>query len=199
MAEEFSDDEFIEEEGGSSNRAVAVAAAALAGLFILILLGTLAVSYLRRGEQRAQTAQIESANATTEAYNLLVTQTVAAMETEAARPTDTPTPTPTEIPPTATATFTPQPTNTPVVQAATEEPEDPDELAAQDETPTPVLAGTSIFAPGQVGATPTPLGLAGPGTAVDTLPQTGLETWGLIVAALAFVALVFAARRLRTA
>jgi hypothetical protein len=201
MVEEFVDDEFIEEEEGSSNRTVALAAAALAGLFVLILLGTFAVSYMRRGEQRAQEAQIIAANATTEAHNRQVTQTVAAMQTEAARPTDTPTPTPTEIPPTATATFTPQPTDTPVVQAAAgDDDEDPDQLAAVDQTPTPVLAGTAIFAAGQLGATPTPISLAGPAPAAGgTLPQTGLETWGAIMAALAFLGLAFAARRLRTA
>jgi type II secretory pathway pseudopilin PulG len=199
MVEEFVDDEFIDEEEGNSNRTVVLAAAALAGLFILILLATFTVSYMRRGEQRAQISQIESANATTEAYNRQVTQTVAAMATEAARPTETPTPTPTEIPPTATATFTPEPTDTPVVQAPTGESEDPDQVAAMDHTPTPILAGTSIFAPGQLGATPTPLALAGPGSAGGTLPQTGLETWGAIVAALAFLGLAFAARRLRTA
>jgi hypothetical protein len=198
MAEEFVDDEFIEEEEGNSSRAVALAAAGLIGLFVLILLGTLALTYARRGEQRGQVAQIEAANATTEAYNLLVTQTVAAMETEAARPTDTPTSTPTEIPPTATPTFTPQPTDTPVVQAPAGD-EDADQLAAAEQTPTPVLAGTAIFAPGQVGATPTPLGLAGGAQTPSTLPQTGLATSGAILAALAFLALAFAARRLRTA
>jgi LPXTG-motif cell wall-anchored protein len=199
MVEEFVDDEFIEEEEGGSNRAVAFAAVGLIGLFVLILLGTLMISFLRRGEQRAQVAQIEAANATTEAFNLQVTQTVAAMETEAARPTDTPTPTPTEIPPTATPTFTPQPTDTPVVQAPDDEAEDdPDQLAALDQTPTPVLAGTAIFGVGQAGATPTPLGLAA-GQSPTTLPQTGLETWGAILAGLAFLALAFAARRLRAA
>jgi cytoskeletal protein RodZ len=199
MVEEFVDDEFIEEEEGSSSRAVALAAAGLIGLFVLILLGTLVLSYVRRGEQRGQVAQIEAANATTEAYNLLVTQTVAAMETEAARPTETPTPTPTEIPPTATPTFTPQPTDTPVVQAPAEDEESADQLAAAEHTPTPVLAGTAIFAAGQVGATPTPLGLAAPAQTPSTLPQTGLQTTGAILAALAFLTLAFAARRLRAA
>jgi hypothetical protein len=200
MSEDFMDDEFVDEEGGGSNRAAMLAAAGLTGLFILTLFGILLVGLMRRGDNRPEIASIEATNAAVEAANLLVTQTVAAMATEAARPTNTPTPTLTPIPPTVTPTFTPQPTDTPVVQAPIDDDDDEndDGLAAGDQTPTPVLAGTSIFAGGQLGATPTPISGAGaPGTGV--LPETGLTAWVGLLMALLFMSLAFVARRLRTA
>jgi hypothetical protein len=118
-----------------------------------------------------------------EAGNALVTQTVQALQTEAARPTDTPT---TE--PTVTATATPvPPTDTPVVQqpeaAETKEPE-------SSPTATSAQVGGGSIAPTTVP------GNAGGGS--ETLPQTGLSAWALVVGAIGLMAVLLVARRLRT-
>ena len=136
-----------------------------------------------------QIAAIETQNAVIAVTNAAVTQTIAAMQTEAARPTDTPQPPPTNTP---RPTNTPLPTNTPVVQQAEEE---PTATAAVD------LLGTSTFSGGSGDNTPTPIaalsGGNGSGTN-DSLPQTGIETWGILVAAFGLIAALVAARRLRS-
>lgn len=165
----------------------AILLAALLGVLVLAVLCTGAVFILREDPDQAgvsaTSTAIAVANATTLAQNARVTQTISAMETEAAQPTNTPTAT--AVPPTETATVTPTspPTETPVI----EEPE---------ATPTPNLFGTSIFG-GE--ATPTPItgGTGGTDTG-GTLPDTGFNVTTLIVAAIGLLLLVIAARRLRT-
>lgn len=160
----------------------AILLAALLGIFVLALLCTGAVLFLRDGGDQAglnaTSTAIAEANATTLAQNARVTQTIAAMETEAARPTNTSTPTsePTE---TSTPTETPAPTETEVV-------------AEVDETPTPNLFGTSIFAGED---TPTPI--AGGSTGGGTLPDTGIGLGAALAIAVGLLFLVFVARRLR--
>ncbi len=165
---------------------------ALGAVLVLATICTAGVLYFRpddvaNGISGTSTA-IAQANATTLAQNALVTQTLSAIETEAARPTNTPTNTP--VPPTNTPvpTNTPQPTNTPVLQEPAEA------------TPTPNIFGTSIFSI----STPTPIvGTGGgtdtgTGTGGGTLPETGIGTGTAIAAALGLFLLLITARRLRT-
>ena len=163
----------------------AILLAALLGILVLALICTGAVFLLRGGGQEdisATSTAIAEANATTLAENARVTQTIAAMETEAARPTETPTDTP--VPPTSTPTTTgtPSPTSTAVVTVTVEA------------TPTPNLFGTSIFG----GNTVTPLpGAPGPGPGPGALPTTGISLGSALAAALGLLLLLILARRLR--
>ena len=164
----------------------AILLAALLGILVLAALCTGAVFVFRDGNQAeisGTSTAIAEANATTLAQNAQVTQTIAAMETEAARPTNTPTNTP--VPP----TNTPAPTNT-------LQPSPTAVLEGAEATPTPSLFGTSIF-----GNTPTPIsgtGGTGNGTGGGTLPDTGIGVGTAVAIALGLLLLLFAARRLRT-
>lgn len=163
----------------------AILLAALLGIFVLALLCTGAVLFFRDGGDQAgvnaTSTAIAEANATTLAQNARVTQTIAAMETEAARPTNTSTPT-SEPTATATATQTPEPTETEVVAEA-------------DETPTPNLFGTSIFTGED---TPTPIAGGATGTGGGTLPDTGIGLSAALALAVGLLFLGLIARRLRT-
>lgn len=164
----------------------AILLAALLGILVLAVLCTGAVLFVRSDGQAdvsGTSTAIAVANATTIAQNEQVTQTIAAIETEQARPTNTPTNTP--VPPTDTPapTDTPQPSPTAVVQEV-------------EATPTPSLFGTSVF-----GNTPTPVSGAadnGTGTGGGTLPDTGINLGTAVGLALGLLLLLFAARRLRT-
>lgn len=161
----------------------AILLAALLGVLVLAVLCTGGVLFFRGDDDVADvggtSTAIAQANATTLAQNAQVTQTIAAMETEAARPTATATNTPQ---PTATTTNTPQPSPTAVIEEA-------------EATPTPSLFGTSIF-----DTTPTPIGGAGDGTGTDggALPDTGIGLGAALAAALGLLVLLVGARRLRT-
>jgi LPXTG-motif cell wall-anchored protein len=195
MSEEFSDDFVIEEED-TANRSFLIAAGSLIGVFILLAACLLVYVLMQRGEVQDEVAQIEAQNATTQAQNALVTQTVEALETQQALaeieserataeaeslmatqtveametmealPTETPTPTEVVQQPTSTAT------NTPV--------------------PTLVLGGGGDG--DGTGALVTPIT---PG-AGETLPQTGISILGIAAVGLGLVAILIVARRLRT-
>jgi type IV secretory pathway VirB10-like protein len=189
--EERMTEEFILEEDESpdgldrlNRRPFLIAVGGLAIVGILAVACIFVVLSLRGPSARGadQIAAIETQNAIIAVTNEAVTLTIAALETEAARPTDTPRPTATNTP-TPIPTETPTPTNTPVVQQAEEEEES--------------LTGTTVFGSGGLGISPTPIGPLGGGEE-GTLPQTGIATWGASVAALLLIAILFAARRLRS-
>lgn len=186
-----------EPEMRESGQAFAILVAALLGILVIALLcigGALVIR--ERGDLAdisATSTVIAIANATTLAQNARVTQTIAAMETEAARPTSTSTATPTPTnTATATATSTPEPTAT----AVAEEPEG-------EETPTPNFFVTSIFEGTRAGATAAapPTGGTGTGTGTGTgggtLPQTGVGLGTLIIGALLLTLSLGVVRRLR--
>lgn len=206
MSEEF-EDFGVEEEGGRSRFGL------IAGLLIATLIGIVicvaAVLFVRNNntgdtiaENSLTATAITMQNATTEARNALVTQTVIAMTEEASRPTATPTDTP--VPPTETPepTSTSGPTETPVVQEAGDGTGDGEDGTGDGEDGTPNAQGTSIFDDAS-GATATAIagggssdgsGLGGGG---DTLPDTGLGLAEALAVALGLLAVLFVARRLR--
>lgn len=183
---------------GSSSRPFLTAVGLLLLVFILAA-GCGAFNLLsRNGDDQtvvanATIAAIETQNAIVAVTNEAVTLTIMAMETEAARPTETPTlpPTATEPPP---ATETPEPpTQTPVVpegEVIGEDGEDGDE-------DTPAAEGTTTFPPTD-DSTPTPIPVL-TGNDKGALPDTGIDTWSAMLLGLALVAVLFMARRLRRA
>lgn len=213
MSEDYSDDFIIEEEEEGANRTFLIIAGSLVGLLILILSCVALVSFLNRGDNSAQIAEIEAANATTAAENARVTETIVAMELTAQAPTATFTPSPSPEP-SNTPTATPAPTDTPVVQTpGTSEAGGGEEgggisLDGGTTTVTPNAAGTQIFGgDGGTFVTGTPIsgtGAGGTGTGTgtgsgsETLPQTGISTVGLVAIGLFLVFGVVVARRLRT-
>lgn len=181
--------------GSSSNRPFLTAVGLLLLVFILAA-GCGAFSLFSRGSgdqqvvANATVSAIETRNAIVAVTNEAVTQTIMAMETEAARPTETPTlpPTATEPPP---ATETPEPpTPTPVVPEGEVVGED----GAEDAPP---AEGTTTFDPTD-DSTPTPIPVL-TGNDKGALPDTGIDTWGAMLLGLALVAVLFMARRLRRA
>jgi LPXTG-motif cell wall-anchored protein len=187
MTEEFilEEDDSLDDRGSSNRRPflIAVGGLALVGVLAVACIA-IVLSFRGRSATNAdQIAAIETQNAVIAVTNEAVTLTIAALETEAARPTNTPEPTATNTP-TPIPTETPTPTNTPVVQQT-------EEVEVAD------LSGTTVFGPGGLGASPTPIGPLGGGEE-GTLPQTGIATWGATVAALLLVAILFVARRLRS-
>ncbi len=189
MTEEYLE-EYLEEdssEGSSSNRPFVITAGIL-GLIGLISIACIVIVLLTRGQGNGATsdeiAQIETRNAEIALTNEAVTMTIIAMETEAARPTNTPTNTPTSTA-TTLPTNTPQPTDTPVVPQT--------EVA---EATSQTFPGTSVFSAGSGDSTPTPISAVGSG-GNGSLPQTGISTWTATIAALVFLAVLIAARRLR--
>jgi uncharacterized membrane protein YgcG len=215
MADDYTDD-FMEdeEEGNGAGRPFMIIAGILLGIFLLTLMCIAAFAMTSRNGQQDLVAEIEMTNEAIASQNLLVTQTVAAMQTEAARPTDEPTATPTEIPPTPTVTATPTPTETPVVQPPNGDNGDNGDGNGDngdgdgngngngDGTGSggsgEVTEGTRIFSGGGAGAgTPTPV--ATPPGGSTTLPETGLELWAIILGALGLMAVLFIVRQLRMA
>ena len=203
--EEYIEDDFLEEERSSNRRQFLIGVGVLVSLFILM--GACTAFFLvnnRAAESRAaESAVIETRNAETLASNSATA--AAATDVAAAAPTNTPEPTAVS---TETAEpNTPTPTNTPVVDAEAEVEAD----AANDNTNEAAedITGTPGSENGTDGtkddgsaddATPTPLSAlseTGDGSG-DALPQTGLDTWGIVVAAFVLVGLFIFARRLRT-
>lgn len=189
MTEDFIIEE-EHEEASNNRRPFLIAVGILLSIFILAAICSATLLYTRDGKptngDAAAIAAIETTNAEIAVTNAAVTQTIAARETEKARPSDTPVPPPTNTP---IPTNTPQPTDTPVVGQAEE----------GEETATPNLSGTSAFSDGSANNTPTPIpGLSGSTGGNDSLPQTGIETWGALVAGLGLIAVLFFARRLRS-
>ena len=135
----------------------------------------------------ATVSAIETQNAVVAVTNEAVTATIAAMQTEAARPTETPSPPPT-FTPTPQPTATPQPTNTPVIA---------EETVESGDLATPNLSGTSVFENATGDNTPTPIPVTGGSGDNGSLPNTGLDTWGIMLIGLVLVAVLFMARRLR--
>jgi LPXTG-motif cell wall-anchored protein len=182
MTEDFILEE--NEDGDSGERRpFLIAVGVLAAIGILSVVG-IAIVLMTRDAQpsnRQEIAAIETRNAEIAVTNEAVTRVVAAMETEAARPTETlePTSTPQS---TAIPTNTPRPTNTPVVRQA------------EEDEATPDSSGSSSLGTG--GATPTPIAALGSGD--GSLPQTGIGTWAATIAAVVLLAVLFAARRLRS-
>jgi hypothetical protein len=184
------------ESGQASPFAILVAA--LLGILVLALLCTGGALVIRERGQAddigATSTAIAIANATTLAQNARVTQTIAAIETEAARPTSTSTSTPT---PTNTATATATATLEPTATAVAAEPEG-------EETPTPNFFVTSIFEGTPTGATaaaPSTGGTGagtGTGTGGGTLPQTGGGLGALIIGAVLLTLSLGVVRRLRS-
>lgn len=195
MSEEFSDDFVIEEED-TANRSFLIAAGSLIGVFILLAACLLAYVLMQRGQVQDEVAQIEAQNATTEAQNALVTQTVEALETqqalieiEAENATAEAEILMATLTVEAMETLEALPTETPV---PTEVIQQPTPTATNTAIPTLVLGGGGDG--DGTGALATPIT---PG-AGETLPQTGISVLGIAVAGLGLVAVLIVARRLRT-
>jgi hypothetical protein len=207
MAEEFSDDYEFEtgSESGASNRPFLIAVGALVIIMILAIAGTGAYLLSNRDDDGQQT-EIAARVATNEAIatqNSFVTQTLEARETEAAQPTSTPEPTNTAAPtetPLPPPTELPAPTDTPVVGGLDEGAQGETGL----ETPTPDFSGAinagggSFTGGGGAGTLATPTPISGVAQGSGTLPTTGIEVWSALGLAAVALALVVAARRLRT-
>lgn len=214
MQDDYIEEEYLEEESSSNRRPFLIAVGVLVTLFILM--GACTAIFLvnnRAADDRAQqTAAIETRNADTLAANaataIAATEAAAAIiPTNTSEPTVAPTSTP--EPP------TPTPTNTPVVEGSgvgdvTETPEAGveaegtvtaegevigDGTAVSDDDAT-ATAAMSEASDGTTEATATPIS-AVVGTD-DSLPQTGLDTWSVLLVAVVLVGLLFFARRLRT-
>lgn len=203
------EEDFIEEnadEGGSSRRPFLVAVGVLLTIFVLAAACS-SVMLLTRGDDQPEVdpeavAAIYTRNAETAATNTAVAMTIAAMETEAARPTDTP------EPPTATNTATPPPTettaptNTPVIAKETEKAtsETLETIIAEattENTPTPIAVSENNTGSSDNGGS-TSGNTGGVNNGEGSLPQTGIDTWGAVVVAALLIVVLFAARRLRS-
>jgi hypothetical protein len=141
-------------------------------------------------DQTAAVAAIETQNAMIAVTNAAVTQTIAAMETEAARPTDTPTPPPPTFTPEPSPSNTPRATNTPVVADV--------DLGTVVADGTPNVSGTSVFEGEAGNSTPTPIPV-GSSNGGGSLPDTGFELWAIALAGIVLVGILVAARRMRHA
>ena len=196
-------DDFIydqeESSAASGGRSPFVMAVAILGtIFVLAAICSAVFWFTRDGNggtptNQAEIAAIETQNAIVAVTNEAVTATIAAMETEAALPTATATTPPTFTP---QPSVTPIPSETPVVQSA-------------DGSPTPNILATDIALSGGVdanGNTPTPIpGFASGGSGNGTsstgggaLPQTGIDTWSALIAAVVLIVVLVGARRLRS-
>lgn len=189
----MSDEDFIIEEDGSNRRSFMIIAGVLATIFVAaaICSGVYLLSG-RSSSSNPQATAIAATNAviliTNEAVTVAIemTETAAAMPTNTPEPTETATETPTAVP------DTPEPTETPVVEV--------------EETATPNLSGTSTFeevegtetAESAIAATATPIPAATSTAGNDSLPETGFDTWGVLLAGGLLVFVLLVARRLRT-
>ncbi len=173
-------DDFVVEEKPSS-RAFIFAVLGMAALFVISVVAIVIIALT--GRRIGGSDEIAIMNQTIEAQNLLVTQTVIAMETEAAytpppsprSPTAAPTSTPTQTKAPAPAKGTPSPVAQTAIPLATE---------AED-------SGATVEAPTVPAPTPT----IGPGG--GQLPAGGMGMWGAILAAVVLVSIIMLARRLR--
>lgn len=214
MQEDYIEEDFQDEESSSNRRPFLIAVGVLVTLFILMGACTAFFLFNNRAAERSEQASIiETRNAETLAANAATA--IAATETAASAPTNPPQPTtaPTNTPEPATVT----PTNTPVVDAEEEEDaltdasgEEGGEGTVEAGEGTAVSDSGAIITEGDAtaegsaageDATPTPMSaLSDTSDGTDNaLPQTGLDTWGVVVAAFALVGLLIFIRRLRTA
>ncbi|NHZ71514.1 MAG: hypothetical protein GWP17_00285 [Aquificales bacterium] len=189
------EDESVEEQSSSGSGPFLTAVGILILIFILAA-GCSGVMLMSRGggngdANSAQATSIAVTNEAILAQNLQVTETIAAMETEAARPTNTPTPPPPTFTPQSSPSNTPRPTNTPVVV------DNEDETASEVENGTPNVSGTSVFEDETDDSTPTPIPVGGSNESGE-LPDTGFELWAIVLAGIVLVGIVVAARRMRS-
>jgi hypothetical protein len=212
MQDDYIEEDFLEEENSSNRRPFLMAVGVLATLFILMGLCTAFFLINNRAaeDRNAEVAAIETRNAETEASNAATA--IAATETAVAIPTEPPIPTeaPTDTPAPATLT----PTSTPVVEDTTDEEAvigtgdgdgddegEETDPAAEGTDETDAEAGSGDGDEVDEDATPTPISAlseTGDGSNGEALPQTGLDTWGVILVAFVLVGLFVFARRLRT-
>jgi hypothetical protein len=208
MQDDYIEEDFLEEENSSNRRPFLMAVGVLVTLFILM--GACTAFFLvtnRAAQDRdVEVAAIETRNAETEASNAATA--IAATDTAALLPTNTPVPTkaPTETPAPATLT----PTSTPVVddtidqEAIIETGNDNSVDGTETDVSANENANENVTGDGTVvdgEASPTPISAlseTGDGSNGEALPQTGLDTWGVVLAAFVLVGLLIFARRLRT-
>lgn len=203
-------DDGSEDEASRDNSPFYKAAGLLVVIFLLSLICG-GISYATRGsgdetasdpntssQQSEEIAAIETQNAVVAVTNAAVTQTIIAMETEAAT---TPTP---AIPPTNTPVLEPTntlvPTATPLFQETTPNPDGDggDNADGSDGTgDSGNDAGSSV---GDGVSTPTPIPGLGSGSGDSgsgTLPETGIGAWVAALAALGLIGLFMGARKMR--
>lgn len=188
------EDEYIVEEGSQSNsrRPFLLAVGVLLTIFVLALACS-AILLSSRGTdtQTDEIAAIETYNAEIAITNTAVF--MAATETAAAQPTSTPEPPPaTHTPPPPPPTDTPVVTETPVVIKATEKA--PETAVATSEGDSATVENTATPISDSSSNNNNNSGTSNS----DSLPQTGIETWGIILTALFLVIILISARRLRS-
>ncbi|GJM42942.1 MAG: hypothetical protein DHS20C20_32240 [Ardenticatenaceae bacterium] len=210
MQDDYIEEDFLEEENSSNRRPFLMAVGVLVTLFILMGACTaiFLVSNRTAQDRDAEVAAIETRNAETLDANAATA--IAATDTAASAPTDTPVPTtsPTET----SAPATPTPTNTPVVDNTTDEgatiETENDNDAVDDDAESDGSANendsensTDESTTVNDDASPTPISAlseTSDGSNEEALPQTGLDSWGIVLAAFVLVGLLIFARRLRT-
>ena len=197
------DDEFIEDDyydadegSSSSGRPFLIAVGGLLLVLVLAIACTAAILSARSADTSngEEVAAIETQNAIIAVTNMAVTAAINATQTAEAQPTNTPLPTNTATPEPATATATPvvSEEETAVAETAPEE----EGTAVPTVDATEGAAGV-IEVPGDAN-TPTPTPLSSVEAGKDSsLPQTGLETWGIIALGAVLVIVLLGARRLR--
>ncbi|MEJ2748101.1 MAG: hypothetical protein P8183_09370 [Anaerolineae bacterium] len=155
MNDDFIYEEEVDSVGSSNRRPFLIAVGVLLTIFVLAVICSATLLLTRGGGNgnAEEIAAIETQNAIVAVTNEAVTQTISAMSTEAARPTDTPPAPPTNTP---RPTNTPLPTNTPVVQAA-----------EATTTATPDLLATGTAATVSEESTPTPISALGNGSTAN--------------------------------
>jgi len=205
------DDGGSDDEGSRDNSPFYKAAGLLVFIFLISLLCG-GISYATRGgndnttdsdknsEQSEEIAAIETQNAVVAVTNAAVTQTIIAMETEAAT---TPTP---AIPPTNTPALEPTntiiPTATPLFQETTPDPNGDGSDNANGGDNTGDNGGDNSSSVGDGVSTPTPIPGLGSGSGNNgsgTLPETGIGAWVAALAALGLIGLFMGARKMRHA
>ncbi len=195
------DDEFIEDDyydadegSSSSGRPFLIAVGGLLLVLVLAILCTAAILSARSADTSngEEVAAIETQNAVIAVTNMAVTAAIEATQTAEAQPTNTPLPTNTNTPEPATATATPV-----VSEEETAVPETAPEEGTAVATVDPTEGAAGIIEIGETN-TPTPTPLSSVDAGKDSsLPQTGLETWGIIALGAVLVIVLLGARRLR--
>ncbi len=192
----FIEDDFYEadEGGAASNRPFLMAAGGLVAVLLLSIFCVTAVLMARgaNNNNNEEIAAIETQNAIIAVTNMAVTAAIEATQTADAQPTNTPLPTNTATPEPPTSTPTPV-----VPKQETAVPE----TAPEEETAAPTVDATQgaeavIDLGGANTPTPTPLASIEVGKD-DSLPQTGLDTWGVVALGAVLVLVLLGARRLR--
>lgn len=194
--DEFIEDDFYEADEGSSSGSGRPFLIAVGGLLLVLVLAIACTAAIltarsRQSGNAEEVAAIETQNAIIAVTNVAVTAAINATQTAEAQPTLTPLPTNTATPEPATATATPV-----VSEEETAVPE-----TAPEDTPVPTINPTEgasgVIDLGDT-ATPTATPLSAVSGGKDnTLPQTGLETWGIIALGAILVIILLGARRLR--